>query len=164
MNSNLQAIKVALYDKCHLEISDLKLEPESEAYNACQFKLNGRNILSRCAKTTPKKAGQFVTCWKRNRNGPIEPFDESDSIDFYAITVQTEQAIGQFVFPRSILLEKGIISTYKREGKRGFRVYPIWDTPKSKQAQLTQQWQLGYFYEIDNTMDLKKVIDLHKAQ
>lgn len=161
MDSTLKQIKVEVYDKCHLEFSDLKLEPESEAYDACQFKLNGRSILSRSAKTTPKKTGQFVTCWKRNKNGPIEPYDENDSIDFYAITVQTEKAIGQFVFPKSILLEKGIISTYKKEGKRAFRVYPSWDTPKSKQAHRTQRWQLDYFYELDDSTDLKRVTDLY---
>lgn len=161
MNSNLKQIKREVYDKCHLEISDLKLEPESKLYDACQFKLNGRSVISRTAKITPKKAGQFVTCWKRYGSGPIEPFDENDAIDFYAVIVQTEQALGQFVFPKSILVEKGIISTHLKEGKRAFRVYPNWDTPKSKQAQRTQKWQLEYFYEIDDSTDLKSVMALY---
>lgn len=162
MDSNLNQIKTEVYDKCSLEITGLEAEPESKEYDACRFELNGRSIIYRNAKITPKKVGQFVTFWKRNANGTIEPFDESDQIDFYVVTVRAETKFGQFVFPKSILLEKGIISTEKIEGKRGFRVYPKWDVMKSKQAERTQKWQLDYFYEIDNSTDLKRVSELYE--
>ncbi|WP_350287219.1 MepB family protein [uncultured Croceitalea sp.] len=164
MDSNLNQIKTEVYDKCSLDISEFETESESKEYNACRFELNGRNILSRNAKITPRKVGQFVTFWKRNGNGAIEPFDDSDRIDFYTVNVRTEKKFGQFVFPKSVLIKKGIISTKKKEGKRGFRVYPKWDVVKSKQAERTQKWQLDYFYEINDSTDLKKVSELYEMK
>mgnify|MGYP006078618265 CR=1 FL=1 len=164
MDKNLNQIKTEIYDKCSLKISNYKTETESKEYYACRFKLNGGNVLSRNAKITPKKVGQFVTFWKRNKNGPIEPFKESDQIDFYSVNVRTENKFGQFVFPKSVLINKGIISTEKKEGKRGFRVYPKWDVAKNKQAERTQKWQLDYFYEINNSTNLKKVSELYNLK
>lgn len=164
MDKNLNQIKAEIYDKCSLEISDFKTETESKEYNACRFKLNGLNILSRNAKITPKKAGQFVTFWKRNENGLIEPFDVNDPIDFYTVNVRTENEFGQFVFPKSVLLKKGILSTSMKDGKRAFRVYPKWDIVKSKQAERTQKWQLNYFYQINSLTDLQKVSELYNEK
>ena len=105
-----------------------------------------------------------MTFWKRNGNGPIEPFNESDQIDFYTVNVRTENKFGQFVFPKSVLIKKDIISTEKKEGKRGFRVYPKWDIVKKKQAERTQKWQLNYFYEINSSTDLQKVNELYNGK
>ena len=164
MNYNLNQIKTAIYDKCAFEISNFKLETESTEYDACRFKLNGQYIISRNAKITPKKIGQFVTFWKRNANGLIEPFDENDLIDYFIVNVRTENEFGQFVFPKSILIKKGIISTENKEGKRAFRVYPIWDVAKNRQAERTQKWQLNYFYKINASTDFKKVLKLYKNE
>jgi len=164
MDSKLNQIKTKIYDKIELEISNFKIELESKEYNACRFELNGRHIISRNAKITPKKVGQFVTFWKRNGNGPIEPFSETDSIDFYVVTVCKKNEFGQFVFPRTVLMKKGIITTGKKEGKRAFRVYPNWDEAKNKQAKQTQKWQLNYFYEINNSTELNSVKELYKNQ
>jgi len=161
MNTNLNQIKTEVYDKCALKITEFGSEMESKEYDACRFKLNGMNIISRTARATPKKVGQFVTFWKRNGNGPIEPFNETDRIDFFVVTVQTENGFGQFVFPKSVMLKKGIISTESKEGKRAFRVYPNWDIVKNKQAERTQKWQLDYFYEINDSTDLNKVVELY---
>ncbi len=162
MNKHLSLIKVNIYDKCGLSISAFKKEVESKEYDACRFELNGLKVVSRTAKVTPKKVGQFVTFWKRNQNGIIEPLDEFDPIDFYAVIVKTDSKFGQFVFPKSILIKKRIISTSKKEGKRGFRVYPIWDKVKNNQAIKTQDWQLKYFYEIDEKIDLTRVPELYR--
>ncbi len=161
MDINLTQIKTEIYDICSLQMSNFQPERESKEYDASRFELNGLKIIYRNAKITPKKVGQFVTFWKRNGNGPIEPFNESDQIDFYVVNVRTETAFGQFVFPKSVLIKKGIISTEKKEGKRGFRVYPKWDTTKNKQAERSQKWQLNYFYSINETTDLKKVSALY---
>lgn len=161
MDKNLKQIKEQIYDKCALKISNFQLELESKAYDACQFKLNRLNIVCRNAKTTPKKSGQFVTFWKRNGKGPIEPFSEKDQIDFFVVNARTTNEFGQFVFPKSILIKKGILSTSKKEGKRAFRVYPSWDKTKNKQAEQAQKWQLNHFYKIGEEIDLKKVADLY---
>ena len=102
-----------------------------------------------------------MTFWKRTGNGPIEPFDEQDPVDFYVVNVRSAEAFGQFVFPKEVLLKKGIILTATRAGKRAFRVYPSWDLAQSKQAVRTQKWQLKYFYELNNSIDFKKVIALY---
>ena len=79
----------------------------------------------------------------------------------YIVNVRTENHFGQFVFSKAILIKKGIISTGKKEGKRGFLVYPKWDIPNNKHAEQTQKWQLDYFYEINTTTDLKRVSELY---
>ncbi len=164
MENNLKQIKAEVYEKSGLKMSDFKTETESKEYDACRFELNGRKIISRNSKITPKKVGQFVTFWKRNGNGPIEPFEENDQIDFYAVNVRTENEFGQFVFPKSVLIKKGIISTEKKDGKRAFRVYPSWENVNNKQAERTQKWQLDYFYEINNSTDLRRVEELYKTE
>lgn len=164
MDINLYKIKTEIYDKCSLELSHFKAETESQEYDACRFQLSGLNIISRSAKVTPKKVGQFVTFWKRSENGPIEPLHETDRFVFYIVNVRFGNHFGQFVFPKSILIKKGIISTDKKEGKRAFRVYPSWDIAKNKQAERTQKWQFNYFYEINNSTDFNRVAELYKAE
>ena len=162
LNSTLTELKKEVYDKCAFQISDFIAESESKEYNACQFKLNGQNVICRDAKITPKKAGQFVTFWKRIGNNPIEPFCETDGIDYFVVNVRTENHFGQFVFPKSVLIKKGIISTNKKEGKRAFRVYPPWVFVENKQAESTQKWQLNYFLTVDKSTDLNCAIKLYK--
>ena len=163
VNSDLNQIKVEIYDRCSLEISDFKTESESIEYDACQFELNEMKVICRSSKITPKKIGQFVTFWKRNEKGITEPYHAADKIDFYLINVKTENNFGQFVFPKTELINRGIISTDRKYGKRGFRVYPKWDKALNKQAEKTQKWQLNYFFEINKTTDLNKVSELYKA-
>ena len=164
MNNILNLIKTEVYNKCFFKISNYKNELESKVYDACRFKLNGQNIISRSAKITPKKTGQFVTFWKRNTNGLIEPFNETDQFDLYIVNVRTTNRFGQFVFPKSELINKGIISIVKKEGKRAFRVYPNWDVVKNKQAERAQKWQLNYFYEINASTNFNKVSKLYKNE
>lgn len=164
MNANLHEIKSQIYDKCSLEISDFKNEAEGLDYDACQFQLDGKHIICRSSKITSKKVGQFVTFWKRNTAGITKPYSEAETIDFYVINVKDKDRFGQFVFPKYVLINKGIISTDTKDGKRGFRVYPKWDIVQSKQAEKTQKWQVDYFYEIDEHLSLSKVLELYKTK
>ena len=82
----LKVAKELVYDKCGFELTNPKLNSESLEYGACSFNLNGNTIQHRVAKITPTKTGQFVTIWKRNKNGITEPFDILDDIDFIIIT------------------------------------------------------------------------------
>lgn len=140
--------KELVYDCCNLKCTQPLPETESAEYSAYRFEIDKKTICYREAKITPTKTGQFVTLWKRNISGTIEPFDFSDAINFVIISVRKENNFGQFIFPKAILLEKGIFSTPTKEGKRATRVYPPWDITSSKQAQKTQHWQLDYFLEI----------------
>lgn len=163
MNNLLTQILKKVYLPCNLVLSDFQNELESQEYDACQFRLNELRIINRRAKVTPKKVGQFVTFWKRSENGPIAPYHESDAFDFFVVNVQTITHFGQFVFPKSILIQKGILATDKKEGKRAFRVYPSWDIAQNKQAQRSQKWQLNYFFEINANIDRKNVLKLYQT-
>ncbi len=137
-----------VYSPNGFDYSLLSIEAEGAEYGACSFMLNGLSILFRVAKTTPIKIGQFVTLWKRIGKSPIQPFDLSDSVDIFVISIRQDNFFGQFVFPKMVLCEKGIVSRNGKGGKRAMRVYPPWDNPISQQAQKTQKWQLEYFLEI----------------
>lgn len=163
MGNALQEVQTKVYKSCSLQISNYREELESQEYDACKFELNGRFVISRKAKITPKKKGQFVTFWKRNESGIIEPFEEEDEVDFFVVNIFSKDRCGQFVFPKSTLIWKGIISTQMKEGKRAFRVYSPWDDVTGSQAKNTQLWQLDYFYEINKEMDLEKIVELYTA-
>ncbi len=156
LHNDLKVVKELIYDKCGFELTDPKLNSESVEYGACSFVLNGKIIQHRTSKITPTKTGQFVTIWKRNKNGITEPFDISDDLDFIIITARSANNLGQFIFPKSVLADKGIITRNGKEGKRGIRVYPPWDIVTNKQAEKTQSWQIKYFMAIksDNSTDL----------
>ena len=154
IHQDLIAIKDLVYKPCGFHASAPVPEPESAEYGACTFHLNNLNIRFRTAKITPTKIGQFVTLWKRSASGITAPYDSSDSVDFFVISVRNTDNFGQFVFPKSVLCEKGIFSINGHGGKRGVRVYPPWDRVTSKQAQKTQEWQIKYFLEISNHVPL----------
>jgi len=147
--SDLLLAKKLVYDPDYI-LQEFVAEYESQEYGACMYKLNGRRIKFRVAKTTPAKTGQFVTLWKRNDSGITEPHDSSDPFDLFVISVRKDHLFGQFVFTKAVLIKQGILTTSEKEGKRGFRVYPPWDTTENKQAQKTQHWQSDFFLEINN--------------
>ncbi len=153
---NLLTAKELVYDICGFECSEPQPEKESQEYDAFDYKIGESQIKFRSAKITPTKTGQFVTLWKRNINGIIEPFDYKDEIDFVIVSVQKEDLLGQFIFPKEILLKKGVFTSETKEGIRATRVYPPWDETTSKQAQKTQQWQLDYFLSVSDKTDLNR--------
>ena len=159
--TNLQAVKKLVYDSNGFEMTHLKVDTESIAYDACTFSLDNLLIIHRTSKITPTKSGQFVTLWKRNNKGITIPFDSKDPFDFIVITAKNDNQLGQFIFPKSVLINKGIISHNGKSGKRGIRIYPPWTLTLNKQATITQQWQANYFLEIENR---KINFDLAKRQ
>jgi hypothetical protein len=150
LRAQLQKAKSLLYDPCGFHLSNYIPETESMEYGACRFQLNGKRIIFRTSKITPTKTGQFVTIWKRNQQGITEPFDATDAFDFLIISAVHGNHFGQFIFPKKILYDKGILSGPDGKGKRGIRVYPTWDSVENKQAAKTQSWQTHYFVEIVN--------------
>lgn len=157
----LQAQKMA-YEPCGLICMNLVKEAEGEEYGAAEFDIDHRRIKFRVGKITPTKSGLFVTLWKRIGNGVIQPHDVADPIDFYVVSVRKEERVGQFVFPKTILYEKGILAKEGTGGKRAMRIYPPWDTTDSLQAKKTQAWQQLYFFEIlaMNSIDKQSILKL----
>lgn len=146
-NGSISIEKHRLFDILNLNISNLVCESESQDYAAANLIINGRKIKFRTGKITPTKIGQFVTFWKRNEKNITIPYDQFDDFDFLIIQVQLNKLLGFFIFPKIILVEKGIVSSSTKEGKRGFRLYPSWDLAENSQAIATQKWQLLYFFE-----------------
>ncbi|MET9466458.1 MepB family protein [Streptomyces sp. NPDC006544] len=144
-HGDLRAAKALVYDPCGFACSQPAAEAESAEYAAHAFTLDGRAVRFRAAKTTPAKAGQFVTVWKRSPDGPIQPYDAADPVDLFVIAARDGDHVGQFVFPQDALRRHGIVSVEGVGGKRGFRVYPPWVTTTSRQAARTQAWQLDHF-------------------
>ncbi|MEG0881462.1 MAG: MepB family protein [Janthinobacterium sp.] len=123
-------------------------EAESADYGACRAALHGKRLVLRVAKTTPTKIGQFVTVWKRpHPDADIAPLDEADPVDAVIIAVADGDGArhGFFIFPRSALIERGVMSRAGAGGKRALRVYPPWCAPQSGQALRTQRWQAQWF-------------------
>ena len=143
--SELLTLENKIFKNCSLKITNIISHNESKEYSACSFFLNENRIIFRNAKITPKKQGQFVTFWKRSESGPIEPYHENDDFDFFIVNCYSENNAGLFIFPKLILLQKGVVSSKFKEGKRAFRVYPIWEEAENKQAIKTQAWQKDYF-------------------
>ncbi len=137
-------------------------EMESKEYGALDFQMNGHFVKFRVGKITEKKIGQFVTLWKRIGKGPILPYDMEDPLDLFVISVRSSKCFGQFVFPKSVLCQKGIVSKNGQGGKRAMRIYPPWDVAENSQAKNTQAWQLLYFFEMpsNGSMDIKRIQNL----
>jgi hypothetical protein len=156
---DLISAKELLFDLCDIKFSNLEIEYESAEYQACKFMLNDSLVHFRSAKITPTKIGQFVTLWKRNAEGITAPFHVADDIDFAIICTRTTTDFGAFIFPKSVMHQKGILAADNKEGKRGFRVYPPWDIAENKQAKQTQEWQLKNFMEMpqNDQVNLKKI-------
>jgi len=133
--------------KSDLSVSNFEVDLEANKYQGYHYRTGKRNILQRTAKITPKKIGQFVTLWKRNKKGITAPIDIREGYDFVIIICKIDNVSGHFRFPVEVLVEKGIMSSSMSSstGKRGFRVYPEWDSPLSSQASKAQKWQSKYF-------------------
>ncbi|MFD4268082.1 MepB family protein [Rhodococcus sp. NPDC058481] len=157
---DLLAAKTRVYDPCGFACSRPVPEPESAAYGAHEFTVEGRPIRFRVARTTPRKVGQFVTLWKRSEHGPIAPFDVDDPIDLVVVGVRDGDHLGQFVFPRGVLGDRGVLSRDGAGGKRAIRVYPPSAVSTSRQARSTQAWQLDHFLPIAEA----NVIDTARAR
>ena len=138
-------------------------EAESADYGACRATFDGKRLVLRVAKTTPTKTGQFVTVWKRpHPDADIAPLDEADPVDAVIIAVADGDGArhGFFIFPRSALIERGVMSRAGQGGKRALRVYPPWCAPESGQALRTQRWQGAYFVAEGDQVDLARQLEI----
>ena len=158
--TELLLINNLVFKLCNFKLTEVNIELESEEYFAHTFKLNQKNILFRTAKITPTKTGLFVTVWKRNNAGIIEPFNILDNIDFTIISARRNNHFGIFIFPKAVLYKHKILSSNDQKGKLGTRVYPTWELANNNQALKTQAWQTNYFIDLSN----QKEINLEKAK
>ncbi|BAL88413.1 hypothetical protein AMIS_31930 [Actinoplanes missouriensis 431] len=160
MHDDLRAAKELVYDPAGLVCSRPVPEPESADYGAHFLRINGSSVRFRTGRTTPTKAGQFVTLWARSESGPIRPLDTTDAVDLVVVSTRDAQQFGHFVFPMEALRERGIVANNGSGGKRGFRIYPPWATTTSRQAANSQSWQLGHFLPVNDGTSL----DVNRAR
>src|SRR5699024_5788543 len=153
------------------ELNDLTIrsnqkENQNSEYGAGTFQLSSRTVRFRVANITPTKAGQFVSFWEKDRNNKNQPYLYVEAPDLFVITTfKNENEFGQFIFPKEVLLEKGILRSDLTKGKMAIRVYPSWDNPSSKQAIQTQKLQLPYFVDMrnPNKLPLEKIVELYSC-
>lgn len=132
VNDN-QRIEISSYDNLNSD------------YDGFNFKYNDKIIKVRTAKKTPKKSGYFTVIWIKDKNMKNCPYSENDLFDYLAVVINNQDQKGLFLFPKKVLIDKGILSSSKHKGKMGFRVYTPWDTCLNTTARRTYSWQVNYF-------------------
>ena len=152
----LDHINEVIYKPNQLIAASTEEEQQNIEYAAGTFelinKLAVKTVRFRVAKQTPTKVGQFVTFWEKNAKGMNQPFQYNKSPDLLVITTfKDNNTFGQFVFPKDVLLRNDILQSHSTKGKMGIRVYPSWDKPTSNTAIKTQNWQLDYFFKVNDT-------------
>lgn len=100
----------------------------------------------RTARNTPTKPGAFVAFWQRDPEGHTAPFRDDDLAAGLLVFVKQHDRRGVFRFTALHLTELGITSG-RRPGKRGFRVYPSWCAGLTARAAATQRAQAPAFRE-----------------
>lgn len=143
-------IEQLIFRTSKFRIVNLTQDNECREYFGFNFQLGSQQIKFRKAKLTPKKIGQFVTLWKRNLKGQTVPYNLDDGFEFYIILTEFAHKSGFFIFPKEVLARMGILTSSHGDGKRGFRVYPEWDVPNTRQGTRTKEWQGEYFIEIND--------------
>ena len=145
----------------NLTIQKITVEPQNAAYEGTCLEIDGHHYRSRLAKLTAKKKGYFVVFWEKDANNQNQPYDFASSPDKLIISVIDGHQKGQFIFPKSVLLAKGILSGPHAAGKMASRVYPSWVKDLNLSAQKTQKWQAPYFIDLSLKVDRHALNNLY---
>ncbi|WP_246484923.1 MepB family protein [Virgibacillus salarius] len=143
------------------EITNVSEEKQNYNYEGVSFSVLDYNYRSRLAKLTPKKKGYFVVFWEKNTNNQNQAYSYYESPNKIIVTVIDNELKGQFIFPKSVLLKHGILSSEASKGKMAIRVYPAWENELNRSATKTQKWQINYFIDVSNGVDNERLTDLY---
>ncbi|MHA0858080.1 MepB family protein [Paenibacillus sp. CMAA1364] len=145
------------YKPSNLKIENIQEEIQNEKYGAGIFRINSKTVRFRVARITPKKKGQFIACWEKDSDNNNQAYSYENTTDLLVVnTFGSNHDVGQFIFPKEILLKHNILKTDTSKGKMALRVYPSWDTLSSKQAIATQSWQSPYFINLNHPSSLQE--------
>lgn len=162
-NDTIRNLDNIVYKPNNLMITNVKEEKQNAEYAGCIFYLNNKTIRFRKSKITPNKIGQFVSFWEKGDNMQNQAFSYNAAPDLLVITCIDDNKLGQFIFPKEILLKEKILRTENQKGKMAMRIYPIWDTPVSNQAKKSQLWQIQYFVDLSdhNNLPIDELLNLY---
>ncbi|MEI5994703.1 MepB family protein [Candidatus Enterococcus mansonii] len=138
-------------------LENLKLEEQNKAYEGATFSVGNHTFRSRKAKITPKKAGYFVVFWEKDEENKNRAYDVSSAPDKLIVTIFDQEKVGQFIFPKHILLKNNVLSNEMGQGKMALRVYPTWVTGLNKHGTVIQQWQIPFFIDLTSNWELEKL-------
>ena len=161
MNTSLDLTKKVMKQLSGEHIQHIEEEYQNNVYEGVRFSIGCKTYRSRLAKRTPKKSGYFVVCWEKSPTGENQAYTYENSPDRLIISIIDGVRKGQFVFPKKILVEKGILKGPMSKGKMAFRVYPLWETNLNKTALATQRWQQPYFFEYSIDKYREKIKELY---
>ncbi|MFP7492876.1 MepB family protein [Terribacillus saccharophilus] len=142
-------------------ITNVITEAHNQEYEGMLIQLEDTTYRSRLAKATPKKKGYFVVFWEKDENNKNQAYSFLESPAKVIISIMDENLRGQFVFPKSILLKKGILRSENSKGKMAIRVYPAWERELNKTAAQTQKWQQKYFVDLTDDFHKEKLEALY---
>ncbi|MHD0396437.1 MepB family protein [Staphylococcus simulans] len=161
IDDSIRIIKMAIGQFDDMQIDKVIAENWNEEYGAHDCVINNQKFKARLAKKTPKKSGYFLALWKKNNSNKNIPFEEVDIENKLIINIQDGNKVGQFILPKEILAEKGIIQSKQHKGKMAFRIYPTWETGLNKTAQKSQKWQTQYFADLSKDIDKEALYRLY---
>jgi hypothetical protein len=158
---SLILVKNIIRNNFDVLIDDIVEEKQNLEYEGFTFSIEKKRFRSRKAKKTPKKKGYFVAFWEKNSNNINKPYDEETSPEILVINVIDNEKIGQFIFPKKILVNKKILTSVNSKGKMAIRIYPSWCDNLNHNAVSTQKWQLDYFIDLSNQYNQHKLEKLY---
>lgn len=144
-------------------LENIQIEEQNKEYEGITFSIGKQTFRSRKAKKTPKKSGYFVVFWEKDEDNRNQAYTSLTAPDKLVITVFDQEKIGQFIFPKEILVKKHILSHEEVMGKMALRVYPDWAQDLNSTAAATQKWQSPFFIDLTNKIDFEKLEQLYFA-
>ena len=160
----LTYVSKMIYEPKNLTLKSVQEEQQNSKYGAGTFQLSSKTVRFRVANITPTKVGQFVAFWEKDENNKNQPYSYEEAPDLLVITTfKNDIEFGQFIFPKEVIFKQNILRSCSTKGKMAIRVYPSWDSPTSKQALKTQEWQLPYFVDMSkpDLLTEEKMIELY---
>ncbi|WP_208559101.1 MepB family protein [Marinilactibacillus kalidii] len=153
-------IKQQLLKIGHGDLTNITYETQNAEYEGICFNVGQYLYRSRLAKRTPKKAGYFVAFWEKDSNSKNQPYVFQDSPDKLIVSIVDKEKIGQFIFPKAVLHEQGILKSETSKGKMAIRIYPTWEKDLNPSATKTKKWQSAYFIDLtkDTAIDKRSTL------